>query len=58
MEVISRRNTTEAACSFCEKDITEVQFLFKQGLGIMCPECVVIIKSLMDDSEVMEELNG
>ena len=52
MEIISKRNTTNASCAFCEKDITEVPFLFKQGLGTMCPECVVIIKQLMDDSEI------
>lgn len=50
MEVISKRNTAEGACSFCDKDIKEVPFLFKQGLGTMCPECVVLIKDMMDES--------
>lgn len=51
MEVISQRIESNASCSFCERDISEVPFLFRQGTGTMCPECVVEIRKLMNDSE-------
>lgn len=51
MEVISKRVESDAICSFCERGFTEIKFLFRQGRGTMCPDCVAEIKVLMDESE-------
>ena len=55
MEVISKRAKPNAICSFCERGFDEVKFLFVQGMGTMCPDCVAEIKALMDESEQEEQ---
>ncbi len=47
MEVLTKRITDNASCSFCERDVSEVKFLFAQGVGTMCPDCVKEVRALM-----------
>lgn len=49
MEIISPRTEPYAFCSFCGRKIDEVKFLFRQGMGTMCPDCVKEIRKLMED---------
>ena len=51
MEVITKKVEPNASCSFCERDISDLPFLFRQGVGTMCPDCVKEIKALMDEEE-------
>lgn len=51
MEIISERVEPQAYCSFCDRHISEVKFLFRQGMGTMCPDCVKEIHKLMTTEE-------
>jgi len=55
MEILTKRNAQNASCSFCQRDVSDVKFLFAQGVGTMCPECVVEVRNLMIESEKVEE---
>lgn len=50
MEILTKRNAQNASCSFCQRDVSDVKFLFAQGIGTMCPECVVEVRKLMIES--------
>lgn len=49
MEIISERDKPQAYCSFCDGHISEVKFLFRQGMETMCPDCVKEIHKLMTE---------